>query len=789
VAARDGRVLRDPRALLHLLPPDEPLSLSRRIARTRLTLLLAFVFLFLGGPAGWAAEAPATGPDLPPGLEIDWQGTLRSDPDGTVTFTGPVTLRWRESRLQADRLSMRSRRYIEAEGNVLIEWGNNRVFGARMTYDLEQEHGVIEDAMGYALDQYMFWAKSVEKTGDDELHLVAATVTTCTQPTPYWSFAVSSATIHIDHYARMHNVRLRARRASLIYLPYLIWPVKSDRAAGLLMPEYHTTSNRGWAVTEDLFVPLGRSADVTLHGRYYQKVGLGGGGELRFVPNSNGSALLSGFYIRDKIGAFADHGRYRIDYQQTQQFRNGFRMVADVKDVSDPSYYTDFEKDLNEAALPQTLARLEFSRNGAWTSLNVRELRREQLGSTGLVQQSFPEIEWRGRSHKIPATPLYLSFESSIASIQQRSNAVASDADYLRGDAAPALSLPVSPVGWIDITPRVNYRLSYYTQRRDAAGNTVDDGLTRALWSYGIDVVGPKAFRVWDRGAGGSKFKHTIEPQLSYGFDSSFDHADEVLRFDDVDGVSGAGKRLTYSLVQRLFARRPQALSPSPVANPETIILPDGTTHESGPATAGPPVPPAPDEPAPPRPAEPVEIASLQFSQTRSFDRDLSTADLDSDSVVDSTSPFSPIQVTGRFNPSQATSLDLRTNYDILFDRVRDVSLSGSLRNTLAAMTFSMFHRNGLSASEVDSTQMQFGSKVSLMSGRLHVELNGSYDANPSNGASHFPNQTWQVRYDTQCCSFLVERITRDFALPEDRRELYFRVDLTGVGKLYDLSF
>ena len=61
---------------------------------------------------------------------------------------------------------------------------------------------------------------------------------------------------------------------------------------------------------------------------------------------------------------------------------------------------------------------------------------------TGLVQQTLPEIELRGRSRRLGKTPFYLSFESSIASIQQRLKSNNFDADYLRGDLAPDPTLP-----------------------------------------------------------------------------------------------------------------------------------------------------------------------------------------------------------------------------------------------------------------------------------------------------------------------------------------------------------
>jgi hypothetical protein len=749
-------------------------------------LLSGWMLLCVGVVQAQSQEAASDpGASLPPGLEIDFQGSFKQTEDGGAMFTGPVTMVWKESRIQADQLRLRDGRYVEAEGNVLIVWGQNRIFGSRISYDLDEERGVIENAIGYVLDEYLIWAEKIEKIGHKKLHLTRATITTCSQPLPYWSFAVSSATVTLERYARMWNVRLRALRAPVIYLPYLVWPVKGDRAAGLLMPEFSNTQERGQAVSLPLFVPLGRSADMTLTGRYYTDAGLMGGAEFRFIPNLKGSGVLGGFYIDDKVDG---RERYRFDYRQTQDFRNGFRMVADMGLVSDSEYYTDFERDLSLASAPQSLARVEFSRNGKWSSLNVRELRREQLSSS-LVQSTYPEIEWRGRSQKLGKTPFYLAFESSVASIQQQSSVL--DADYLRGDLAPEMSLPYSPSAWFDVTPRVAYRWTHWTQHETVATGFQDDGLTRQLWSYGIEIVGPKVYRIFGKSEEQSRFKHTIEPRISYGFDEEFERTDDVLDYDEIDQIRGAGTRATYAVVQRLFAKRPQTAPAPPPTVTDAIVLPDGTTYQ--PAAEAEEDQAAED--ASNLPSVPVEIASLEVRQIRSFDEDLSVADLDEDGVPERFSPYSDISVIGRFNPNPAASVDLRTNYDILFDEIENVSLSGTLRNQLSSLRFSLVHRNGLGVSSAtlepieDSTQVQLTSGLSVLQDRLNLKVKGSYNADPAPGDSHFPEQHWQLQYATQCCTFLVERLTRDFGSLESRREVYFRIDLRGVGKLLQKTF
>ncbi len=752
--------------------------------RTRSWLLCLFVLISAGAAV---AQEPERAAGLPDGIRID-SGTIKQTTDGVI-LSGAVTIVWRDSRIQADRMTLTERRYIEAEGNILIVWGGNRVFGTRMTYDLEEERGVIENAIGEALDEYVFWAKQVEKVGQRKLRLKSATVTTCTQPIPYWSFSVSSATITIDDYARMWNVRLRAGRAPIIYLPYLVWPVKEDRAAGLLMPEFATTQNRGRSITQELFIPLGRSADLTLLARHYSKAGLGGGGELRFIPNREGKAVLNGFYIQDDSDEkFTGKGRYRATYTQDQKFLNGFRMLADVNLVSDPDYYSDFERDLNIASSPIVRSRLEFSRNGSWASLNVREFRQEQLSSE-LVQQTLPEIEWRGRSRRLGKTPFYLSFESSLASIQQDGPGI--DADYLRGDVFPTISVPWSPRAWLDITPRISYRLTHYTQRRDADGSASGDSLTRRLSSAGVEIIGPKLFKIYERGTieSPTRYKHTFEPRLSYGVGESFDRSDDILLFDEVDRFTAAGNLMTYSLVQRLFAQRPRAVDRPEPSDADSVVLPDGSTPTTDDAAP-------PEETETPAKRETVEIGSLEIRQSRTFDDDvpLSRGIVDAAGTEDQ-SLYSSVGLTGRFNPSPAVSLDLRSNYNVVFDKFSDVSLSGSVRRQLASVRFSLSHRNGLgfnsttSEQTEDSTQLRLTTGLRLLRGKLRFDVDGFYDGNPASGGARVPEQRWRVQYSTQCCVFLVERLTRDFSTLDDRRELHFRVDLTGVGKILSHTF
>ena len=798
---------------------------ARRLPAAALAALLAAVALAGSEdpsppPPGEQEELPAARiEDLPPGITLTFSGAIRYQPDGAAEIDGPFTITHQGVRFQADRAVLRERRYLEAEGNVLVTWGPNRLSGSRVTYDLEAREGTVENAEGVIDPDYQFRAAEARKVGEDLVYLTDAEITTCTQPVPYWSFRISTARVRVNGYARMWNSRLRVRGVPVLYLPFLFWPVKDGRAPGLLMPSLGSTQNRGTVFTQPVFIPIGRSVDVTLAAHWYTEAGLGIGTELRAVPNRDGRIAFGGFYIDDQV---SDASRYRYTYQQTQAFSNGFRMVADLNFVSDFDFFTDYERELDLTSTPNILARLEFSRPGKWTSINVRELRNEQLFSDGtsLVQQTLPEIEWRGRTRRLGETPVYLAYESSLASIQQRGVLQGDpiDADYLRGDVFPSLSLPVTPAPWLDVNFDASYRVTYYTQQQrfipgfvGPVREVVDDALYRGVGAVGVELTGPKLYRVYETPGSSysSRYKHSFEPTVRYRYSEGFEDAEHVLVFDEVDRYGIAGNSIGYGLRSRLFAKRPRMV---PAASPdagERILMPGASESEPLPGF------PAADETGETVAAtvaaeevkdEPVEIATVEVSQLRSFDTDLSAADLDLDGTLESLSPYSEVVLNGRYSPTPRTSLDVRAAWHVLYREVSGATLSGGLSGNRGRLRSSLVYRNGLGAvaqtvegaegeletvyvERDNNTQLNLAAGVFLFGGRMAVDINATFDADPPSGQSHIPNRQWRVQYRTQCCTFLLERLARNFSDIQNRSDYYLRVDLRGVGKILDQKF
>jgi len=780
-------------------------------------IALGIVVLISAGAAARGQErAPASG--LPPGVSLSAQSIRTDERDGALIAEGAVTIESSMGRFQADRVTVRDRRIVEAEGNVLVVWGENRIYGTRMVYDMGKKddpdparripRGTIENAVGQVEPEFYFVARRVETIGQDRVIVYDASVTTCTQPVPHWSFAVSKAKIKLEGYAHLFNLRPKIKKVPFFYLPYLAWPVKRDRAPGLLFPEFGTTNNRGEVVSVPVFVPMGASADVTFVGDYYTVAGWGGGAKLRAIPNRDGYAELQGSFIADQV---SEEFRYRAVAKQTQSFINGFRMVTDIDVVSDFAYYTDFLRNLTYASSPTILGRMNFTRSGAWTSLAVQEQYREQLFADGttLRQSTFPEIEWRGRSRQLGKTPLYLSYVSSFAMIRQLGSSI--DADYWRVDAGPTLAAPFSPAPWIDITPTIALRETYWSQSLTDDGK----GLERSLVGGGIDVRGPQIYRLFQKkdDPKATKFKNTIEPRLVYTYQQAYDRNDDIIVYDEVDRFGFNSNTLTYGLASRLIAQRPRAL-PELQASTERILVPETDSsrlREAPSATTDLDAEtPSPDAPPVERPLEPIEIGSIELSQSYSFNSNLSVADLDADPVgtLESSSSLSGVSLAGRYNPSRNLSFNLTGRYDILFDDLSELSLSGNFRNKVARGLFSAVYRPGLGFDRAvgtdpdgagplpapvivtpreDATQVRFQGDFGPLAGRIRLGVDFTANINPSESEKRLPYRRWRFEYYTQCCGFLAEYLTNQYTSVQ-RNEFRFAVDLRGIGKLFDFS-
>jgi len=824
------------------------LSFGRRAshgpaARARSWILALFVAAAAAAPDASAAQTPAANEQ-----PIISATKFEQIAEGELLLSGDVDLRYGELRLLADKVHFNdSTHMVLAEGNVVAMFGKSQISGDRLEMNVETKLATVWNAHGYMDPDVIFQAEKLERIAEDKVVITNGTVTTCSQPTPYWAFHVSSATLHLDHYAHMRNVAFKVEKAPIIYLPYLIWPMKQDRASGLLLPNVGYSKQRGSFIGNALYLVMGRSQDATLFFDKYGKSGTGLGYEYRFVPAARGDGMFTGYYLRDSVPDPADPNkdlsrtRYRFKFTENQRFANGFRLLADLNKVSDLDYYLDFERDITQTTSPTVFSHIDIVRNWRNYSLNFRADRQEQFISTAedLTLQRLPELEMRARGIRFGRTPFYLSFETSAGvynrdrrfEVLRDPNLPASDPNnadpfaerlettYQRLDLFPTISASFTPTAWLDISPSISGRETFYSQSlvdpSDPNSSFSDQSITREFAAFNLTMVGPRLFRLFGdpKRTDVTVRKHTFEPRVVYSYIPEVSDGENVIRFDDVDTLRGDKNQLTYSLTSRLFARRPETQAPVVAASPHPAE--PFASDITGPTLVAAPVTDVKDLPEPLKQAlkedtqrpgvGAVEVATFDLTQSYSLDRRQPLSALmpfepDGTPGERVDSQMGPLIATVRYNPTAAASLDMRTSFDVLADDIQSVSLSAdvrSLKHGYARLSWflnrdfngSQFDsdtadpNNPLTRVFNDSSQIRLIGGSSFLRRKITLDVEGSYDLENH----QLRDQRYRLGYNTQCCGVLLELARRDFQTL-DEIQYRFTLNLRGVGTFLDLQ-
>lgn len=519
-----------------------------------------------------------------PVAEEDGGGQIRGQADevvrrgdNTVTLLGGVEISYKRMKIQAQQIDVDlATRVATATGDVILDEGPNRYGASRMEMDLDDETGRMENATASLVPDIYFRGDVVEKIGPMTYIVEHGMFSACEGDVPAWSFRTGKAKVTLEGYAHASNITFRAKKLPLIYVPYLLFPVKSKRTSGLLMPNFSTSELHGTGVGLAWFQTFGPSYDATFQFENFSEDFLAYGTEFRYRPTQNSRGYLRARFIDDETAGETHH---RVSYvHETVGLPGNSRALIDFVDFDEIDFFRLFDRDLGRNSRRSWRSNAYLTGAVGPQSYSLQVDQRETLFSDAtLIQRQLPEFEYRLRSVQLRDWPLYFQLEGAahyIASERQPDDPLEEpgSTDYGRVNLVPALTVPIQTVPWLSVNLRAVTKATWYQKSRILAEETEDpdlvgeiegDALTRVVPAVGAEIVGPTFSRVFDRGIGKfEKFKHVIEPRWTYSYASDFEEQNKVPRFDEIDGVS-ARHTATFSFVQRLLAK------PEPPPEPE----------------------------------------------------------------------------------------------------------------------------------------------------------------------------------------------------------------------------
>jgi lipopolysaccharide assembly outer membrane protein LptD (OstA) len=721
-------------------------------------------FTFVPGPKPGGGNVKIT---IAPG------GTTEAEREEYVIFTGDVHLEYQDIKIRADKLTFNQKtKDVTAEGNVVIDQGPTRVTARRALYNLDSKTGTFFQATGAMEPSMYFTGDQIEKVEEDTYVMTNGMFTSCDLDRPAWSLRVKKGRITLDDYAHMQDVTFRTRFGPLLWLPRLIWPTKSDRSQGFLIPRLVLSSGRfGPRLETAYFIPFGDSADATVDADLSTYGYVGAGINVRYRPSENVKlGDLYAYAVRDPhpelnpdtpnaTGAEV-HWRYRYQHAQ-DNLPGGFRGVIDVEDFSDLDFFRQFDRDPRIHTLSNIYSSAYLTKNRSRYSINILTDRREILLSAQEQRfEQLPSLQFRMYPQRVLGTPVYFSMESSASHLLMTAFQRALDGEvsqtsntgYFRSDVFPTLSLQLRTPAWFSLRPQVSLRDTYYSASiapgDNPAAPTLPTGnaVNRFYGQGQVEFVGPSVEHIFNTGFGGfSRFKHVIEPRIQYVYTTNVSNADKVIRFDTVDSPTLPTVRdsVTYSLTQRLIGKevppkppaQPAAPAAPATAGPATTTTGTTTTTTTTPATTTAKTPPTP---APsPTSGSAREVMSLSLQQTVSLDKPFTTGSTGTTGTTVGTTlnqRFTPLVATLRVNPYQAITVDANTTFGNVSHQVDQTSLSANLLGTgknsdkyLALTWFATF--KDPSTQLGGSSQFRISTGGFVLRDRLRMDVLMNYDA------------------------------------------------------------
>lgn len=314
-----------------------------------------------------------------------------------------------------------------ASGNVVVVDGLDTLLADFIAFDTRTLRGVMFDGLyDTPVNGFRIRAHSITKTGDETYEVQDGTFTTCRCPDdpeerrPPWRIEAAETDIEVGGYGTARNTSFEILGVPAIWLPWMIYPVKTERESGLLLPEVNLTGRNGFGIGVPIFWAARHDVNVTLTPRWLTRRGFKPDLEVeavwgeRSILNAYASYVYDTDIDPDTPATPFGRNRWAFRGELDDSLPRDWRLRADVTLVSDNQYLIDFD-DFPGLRINRYLESTAFLFRDFAKPAPLRDW--SPLGASGLVAsvdwaddlqnpddqdrddyllQRLPELEWRG---------------------------------------------------------------------------------------------------------------------------------------------------------------------------------------------------------------------------------------------------------------------------------------------------------------------------------------------------------------------------------------------------------
>jgi len=245
--------------------------------------VLILILLLLYQPA-----YPETNTSLKPPIDIEADVMSYDWENNEYIAEGNVTVKSDSDSLTADKIIFKKDlNQLELFGDVSLKFKQDILKASYARIYLENKTAIIEDANLFIKENNIhIKGDLIEKTGEATYRIKHCIVSTCDQTPQAWSIYGSEVEITVDGYGKVYHSTFRTNDFPLLYSPVVIFPAKSKRQSGLLIPRIGFSSRLGTDIELPFFWNISTSSDFTFYQRYMSNKGYMQGIEYRYARTS-----------------------------------------------------------------------------------------------------------------------------------------------------------------------------------------------------------------------------------------------------------------------------------------------------------------------------------------------------------------------------------------------------------------------------------------------------------------------------------------------------------------------
>lgn len=189
---------------------------------------------------------------------------FRRSRENIFEAVGNVIITQQENAIYGDKATISfSSGDAEVSGNVRYIGPEATVYGSQLKYNFNNNNFVLSKARILA-DNYVVLGDSLSRIGPNTYVGENAEYTTCRDCPESWSIFGSRVHITVGNYIQIWKAYIKVNGVVVMFVPYIILPIKKDRETGLLFPRFGFELEEGAYYNQPWFWAISRSADLTL---------------------------------------------------------------------------------------------------------------------------------------------------------------------------------------------------------------------------------------------------------------------------------------------------------------------------------------------------------------------------------------------------------------------------------------------------------------------------------------------------------------------------------------------